>query len=261
MKISVVIHTFNSEKYIERCVTSVADADEIIICDMHSSDKTVEIAEKHGCKVVYHENVGFAEPARNFANSQVTSDFFLILDSDEFASKGLINYLRDFVTKNESVCGVQIKYNNEVLGQVLNSYSKPGILRFFKRGKVNYAPFVHASPEVDGEIVSLPKSCKEYITHTMVDDFNEHILKWNYYTNLEVEKTIKNKKKKASVSKIIIRPIGEFIKLYFLKKGFTDGIRGYIFAIIGAHYKFVQAVKLWDYERKEALKAAQNENH
>ena len=106
--ISVVIHTYNSEKYLERCLESVKDADEIIICDMHSTDRTIEIAEKFKCKIVYHENVGYAEPARNFANSQVTSDYFLILDSDEYASSGLLQYLRAYIERNNPAGGVRI---------------------------------------------------------------------------------------------------------------------------------------------------------
>lgn len=252
MKISVVIHTYNSEKYIERCISSVTDADEIIICDMHSTDKTVEIAQKYGCKIVYFDNVGFAEPARNFANSQVTSDYFLVLDSDEYASKDLINYLKTYLTTHTDLEGIRIPYKNEVLGKVLNSYSKPGIFRFFKRGCVNYQPVVHAMPEVSGKVEILPASSNVYVTHTMVDNLNEHILKWNYYTGLEVEKMVTNGKK-FSLKKLLFRPIGEFIKLYFLKGGYTDGIHGFIFAAIGTNYKFMQLVKLWDYELKNKV--------
>jgi len=67
MTISVVIHTYNSEKYLEECLESVKSVEEIVICDMHSTDRTIEIAQKYGAKIVYHENLGFADPARNFA--------------------------------------------------------------------------------------------------------------------------------------------------------------------------------------------------
>ncbi len=247
MKLSVVIHTYNSEKYIERCIKSIIGADEIIVCDMHSSDKSVEIAEKLGCKVVYFDNVGFVEPARNFANSQVTSDYFLILDSDEYASEGLIEYLKKYLEQNGEISGLRIPYKNELLGKVLRSYSKPGILRLFKKGCVNYKPIVHIMPEVDGIIDILPKDCNVYITHTMVDDLNQHIIKWNSYTSLEVDKAL-SRGEKFSLKKLLLRPIGEFIKLYFLKGGYKDGIHGFIFSVIGTNYKFMQSVKHWDYE-------------
>ncbi len=248
IKISVVIHTYNAEKYLERCIMSVLDADEILICDMYSTDSTIEIAQKYNCKIVYHENTGFAEPARDFANNQVSSDYLLVLDSDEYASKGLIKCLKEFLSKDTEINGVQIPYHNEILGKVLNSYSKPGIFRFFKKGKVHYEPVVHAAPEVPGKIVYLPKNTGEYITHTMVDDISAHMNKWNHYTDLEVEKAVQ-RGKKYSLSKLLMRPLGEFVKLYFLKGGITDGVRGYMYAIIGAHYKFMQIVKIWNYER------------
>lgn len=250
MKISVVIHTYNAEKYLERCIKSVLSADEIIICDMYSTDKTVEIAQKYNCKIVYQENMGFAEPARNFANSQVTSDYFLILDADEYASEGLIEYLRNFVTEHTDLEGIKIPYKNEVLGKVLTSYSKPGIFRFFKRGCVNYQPIVHAIPEVKGKVITLPCGDKKInITHTMVDDIGEHAQKWNYYTTLELEKMIA-RGKKFSIPFLINRTIGEFFKLYLLKGGYKDGIHGFIFAGIGANYKFMSIAKLWEYELK-----------
>lgn len=249
-KISVVIHTYNSEKFLGRCLESVKDADEIIICDMHSTDKTVEIAKTYNCKIVYHENTGYPEPARNFANSQVTSDYFLILDSDEYASKGLIKYLREYIESDCAAQGVRIFYKNEVLGKVLHSYSKKGILRFFKKGCVNYQPHVHAIPEVNGREEYVPNKNNEvFITHTMVDELNPHIIKWNYYTSLELVK-MKARNKHFSLWFLISRSILEFFKIYILKQGFRDGVHGFIFAVIAANYKFMAIVKLWEYELK-----------
>lgn len=248
--ISVVIHTYNSEKYLERCLESVKDADEIIICDMYSTDRTIDIANKFNCKIVYHENVGYAEPARNFANSQVTSDYFLILDSDEYASSGLLKYLREYIEGNNPAEGVRIPYKNELLGKVLHSYSKKGILRFFKKGCVSYQAHVHGAPEVTGREEYIPNRHGEvFITHTMVEELNPFIIKWNYYTTLELEKlTARNKH--FSIPFLITRSVLEFIKMFFIKQGFRDGVHGFIFAIIAAHYKFMAIVKLWEYEMK-----------
>ena len=248
--ISVVIHTYNSERYLERCLESVKDADEIIICDMYSTDRTIDIAKKFNCKIVYHENVGYAEPARNFANSQVTSDYFLILDSDEYASSGLLKYLREYIEGKNPAEGVRIPYKNELLGKVLHSYSKKGILRFFKKGCVSYQAHVHGAPEVTGREEYIPNRRGEvFITHTMVDELNPFIIKWNYYTTLELEKlTARNKH--FSILFLMTRSVLEFIKMYFIKQGFRDGVHGFIFAIIAAHYKFMAIVKLWEYEMK-----------
>lgn len=83
MKISVVINTFNSERFLDACLKSVATFDEIVLCDMHSTDQTCAIAEKYGCRIVYHERTGFVEPARNYAIAQASNEWVLVLDSDE----------------------------------------------------------------------------------------------------------------------------------------------------------------------------------
>ena len=67
MKISVVINTYNAEKYLERVLEAVKGFDEILICDMYSTDNTIPIAQKYNCTIIYHENTGYVEPARNYA--------------------------------------------------------------------------------------------------------------------------------------------------------------------------------------------------
>ena len=72
MKISVVIQTYNSEQFLERVLNSVKEFDEIVVCDMYSTDRTIEIARKFDCKIVYHKKTDFCEPARNFAIHSAT---------------------------------------------------------------------------------------------------------------------------------------------------------------------------------------------
>src|SRR5574344_1325839 len=94
--ISVVINTLNAERLLDKCLESVKDADEIVICDMHSEDKTIEIAQRHNCKIVYHERTGIVEPARNWAMEQATGDWILVLDADEIVKPELWQYLRNY---------------------------------------------------------------------------------------------------------------------------------------------------------------------
>ncbi len=250
--ISGVINTYNNDATLERCLASLKDCDEIVVCDMHSTDRTIEIAEKYGAKVVYHENVGHCDPARNFALSNATSDYALILDADEYASEGLIKTLKEFIGSQENPPeGIRIYYKNAILGKVLKSYSKKGILRCYKKGCVNYPPIIHSAPVVSGREEFLNQGKVANITHDMVTDITEHQAKWNQYTAYEVKEKFSHSGKKFKLSALLFRPLGEFIKLYFLKQGFRDGIRGYIFAIIGANYKFMALAKLWEKEVKE----------
>ena len=119
VKISAVIHTYNSEKYLEECLQALVSLDEIVVCDMYSTDRTIEIAQKYGCKIIYHENVGFADPARNFAIDQTSGDWVLVVDSDEIIPPELIKYLRERISKPDSPEVFIIPRKNILLGKIL----------------------------------------------------------------------------------------------------------------------------------------------
>ena len=105
--ISVVINTLNAQRLLDDVLESVKDADEIIICDMHSEDETIEIAQRHKCKIFYHERTGIVELARNWAMEQASGDWILVLDADEIVTPELWKYLREYANnpkKNRNAC-------------------------------------------------------------------------------------------------------------------------------------------------------------
>ena len=124
MTISVVINTLNAEKYLEECLKSIKSFDEIILCDMYSNDKTIQIAEKFGCKIFYHEKIGYVEPARNFAISQATGDWIFVVDSDEIIPEKLVEFLKNFAKDQEEndfqYTTVAISRKNRFFALVLN---------------------------------------------------------------------------------------------------------------------------------------------
>ena len=252
MTISAVIHTYNSEKYLEECLQALVSLDETVICDMHSTDRTIEIAQKYGCKIVYHENVGFADPARNFAISQASGDWILVVDSDEIIPKELLNFLKDAVTKPNCPDGFMIPRKNILLGKILWSWYPNSILRFFKKGTVLFSSKVHCTPdEINGNMVVIdPVRTELAIIHYNFDSLEAFISRMNKYTTLELEK-FKQRGVKFSLPFLIFRSKGEFIKRYFLKSGYKDGMHGFIFAVLMAVYKFVAIAKLWELEIKE----------
>lgn len=90
-KISVVINTYNASKYLARVLDAVKNFDEIVVCDMESTDDTIDIAREHGCKIVTFPKANHksAEPARTFAIQSATSDWVLVVDADEVVSESL----------------------------------------------------------------------------------------------------------------------------------------------------------------------------
>src|ERR1035437_8709774 len=113
-KISLVINTLNEEVNIRECIESAKYlVDEIIVCDMYSHDKTVEIAKSLNAKVFFHDRTGFVEPARYFAISQATCEWVLVLDADERMTEKLGNKIKEIVT---------INHNDLILFGSLNNY-------------------------------------------------------------------------------------------------------------------------------------------
>ncbi|MFH0702202.1 MAG: glycosyltransferase family 2 protein [bacterium] len=244
--ISAIIHTYNSEKYLEECLQSVSSVDEIIICDMYSTDRTIKIAEKFGCKIIYHENIGFADPARNFAISHAANEWILVVDSDEIIPKELLEYLREMIKRQDCPDVFFIPRKNILLGKFLLSWYPNSILRFFRKDSVSFSPHVHCIPEIYGKIHKInPKQTQLAIIHYNYDSIESFISRMNKYTTLELEK-FKIRKTKFSIILAVLRAFGEFLKRYFLKGGFKDGQHGFIFAVLMAFYKFIALIKLWE---------------
>lgn len=253
-KISVVINTLNADRLLDKCLESVKGADEIIICDMHSEDKTIEIAQKYGCKIVYHERTGIVEPARNWAMEQASGDWILILDADEIVTPELWQYLKEYANNpkpNHFACN--IPRETAMDGKILRSWYQAGCKRFWKKGVCTYTDTIHQMPLThEGEDFWI-KGKNLYIIHyhmPSISCFNEKI---DRYTDFELKKFIE-KGKKFSLFKLVTRPYYEFFKFYILKGGIFDGVHGLIFAKMEAYYKFIQWAKLYEKEFKEKNK-------
>ncbi len=254
--ISVVINTLNAERLLEECLNSVKDADEIVICDMYSEDRTIEIAQKHGCKICYHERCRCAEPARNYADSQATMDWILVLDADELVTPDLWNYLKEFATNPpEDVVALEIPRDTYALGKKLRCMYQHKLKRFWKNGACEWKGHVHNIPEnlYGKSAVVQPRKEGRAIQHYHIDSLQSYLEKMNRYTDLEMER-FKDKGTKFSVSRLITRPLFEFFKFYILKGGFLDGVTGFVICAMNAQYKFIQLAKLHEVEFKEKNK-------
>lgn len=249
--ISVVINTLNAERLLDKCLESVKDADEIVICDMYSEDRTIEIAQEYNCKIVYHERTGIVEPARNWAMEQATGDWILILDADEIVRPELWASLREYANnpkKNRFAC--YLARETAMDGKILKSWYQKGVKRFWKKGVCTYTDAIHQMPIThEGKDYTIKGENLTIIHYHMpsISCFNEKI---DRYTDFEV-KRFEEKGRKFSLFQLMTRPCFEFFKFYILKGGFKDGIHGLIFAKMQGYYKFIQWAKLYEKEFKE----------
>lgn len=241
MKISIVINTYNADKFLDKVLSSVSDFDEIIVCDMHSTDRTLEIVAKHNCKLVYHEHTGIVEPARNFAISVAKNDWVLVLDADEGVSPLLKEFLEDIIKMDPSICGVQIPRKNYFMGKFISSSYPDRQLRFLKKRNVKWSDEIHSQPKVDGKTFAIPAKRQDLaLIHYANEDINTFINKMNRYTEFEVSR---NRSKKYNLFHLLFNPFFRFFKLYFLKCGIRDGQPGLIWALLMSFYKFVTISK------------------
>ncbi|MDR2041412.1 MAG: glycosyltransferase family 2 protein [Tannerella sp.] len=243
-KISVVIHTYNSEKFLSRVLSSVKNFDEVLICDMHSTDRTQEIAQKYNCRIIYHEKSELPEPARNFAIQSASNEWVLVVDSDEIIPEALQHYLYGRIKGETDLQGIWLTRKNYTFGHFLHGEYPDHILRFFRKENAWWPPYVHTLPAVKGRVEYVPKHKKELaIIHLANDSMTEKLRKINLYSSDEV---LKRAGKRFPVWKIFTAPFFRFFISYILKGGFRDGKVGIVIAGMDAFYKFVSIAKIWE---------------
>lgn len=243
MKISVVINTFNAEEFLERVLESIRDFEEVLICDMHSTDRTVEIAGKFpNCRVIYHDYTGgIAEPAREYAIKQAAHEWVLVIDADEIVPQALKNYLYEYTDSGRGA-GLNIPRKNYLMGRFMRCAYPDYILRFFMRDKTTWAKNVHSLPVVDGHVDTIPSRRKDLaFIHLGNEPIRVTINKMNRYTEMEVER---RRNRNYGWGALLFHPMVRFMRFYIFKGGILDGKPGFIWAKEYAYYKFITVAKV-----------------
>ena len=225
--LSVVIIAKNEENYIEEAIKSVYFAEEILVLDSYSIDKTCEISKTLGARVEQHKWLGFGKQ-KNLAVSLASNDWVFVLDADERITLNLKNEILSILEK-PSCNGYLVPRLNWFFGKAIKTcglfpdYS----LRLFNKnyGKFTEVP-VHESVKINGKISKL----KNYMVHLAYKDVDEFMIKQKRYAELSI--------KKKNLLKALINPCWTFFKIYFIKFGFIDGWHGFIIAKVYAKYTF-----------------------
>lgn len=250
-KLSAVILTKNEEKNIERVINSVKDiADEILVIDSGSTDRTVEIATNLGATVIFNKWQGAAKQ-RTFASLQASNDWVLALDADEEVSPQLKESIKNAL-KNPSFDAYELPRKTYYLGKFLeHTWYPEWRLRLFKKGYVEFEGELH-------EEVKFLKECKVGKLRGDLYHYSYKSLYHQYAKTVDYAKAMaeiyhKNGKK-FKPYKLILSPISMFIKNYFLKRGFLDGWRGFLVAMSSFFYAFLKYIFLYELELKDKYK-------
>jgi len=241
-KISVYVITLNEEKNLPRCLNSVSEiADEIIVVDSFSTDKTEEIATSFNAKFFQRPYLGDGDQ-KHFAVNQTSNDWVLNLDADECLSPELINTIKNLKFDQD---GYLIPILANYGGQWVRYCGwYPGYkLRLFNKQFGNWNKgIIHEGINFNSSNI---KKLKGDILHYSYSSITDHITKTNRYTTNSA-KAYYQKGKRSNLFKILTRPILQFIKEYFLKLGFLDGRLGFTVCRINALSAFLKYSKLRD---------------
>lgn len=242
-KISVVINTYNAELHLAKVLESVKDFDEVVVCDMESTDHTVEIAQQYGCKIVTFPKANHksAEPARTFAIQSASNKWVFVVDADEVVTPELRQTLYAQIARKDCPEGLYIPRKNMFMGMFVRDFHYDYQLRFFIREGTEWPPYVHTFPKVQGRVEKLKAANNACMLHLMDETMHEYMAKMNQYTDNEVEK---KRQKGYGVGALLWRPLWRFFKKYFMDGSFRMGTRGLIRAMMAAVYQFVLVSKI-----------------
>lgn len=237
--LTVVVPTLNEEQDLPRTLKSLAFADEILIVDSGSTDKTLAIAKKFGCRSVHHDFKNFAD-TRNFADHHAHNDWILSLEADVVVTPDLAN---EIINLPEEPAVYRLGRINIIWGkEILHSDWGPkddNHIRLYHRSLGSWSSAVHEQFIGKKE----PKQLKSYLLHYNYASVTEFISKINSYSDLEAKKRKQNGQK-FSYLNLLFEPVKDFLKRYLYKLGFLDGLHGFFLSLLQAIYYLVVNIKL-----------------
>lgn len=242
ISLSVVIITLNEERNILRCINSVREiADEIVVIDSFSTDRTKQICIENNVKVVEKPFLGFNEQ-KNFALLQATYPLVLSLDADEALSPELITSVKA-VKQNQTADGYTMNRKTNYCGKWINHCWYPDSkLRLWdtRKGKWD-SNSLHEKVEMQqNAVIQKIKGDLLHYSYYTLDDYMAQLRKFNELGATQAFK----KGKKFTYFKLFLKPPATFLKLYILKKGFLDGYAGFEISLVSAFAKFLQYARL-----------------
>lgn len=244
-KLSVVVTVYNEEKNIEKCLKSLKFADEILVVDNGSTDKTVEIAKKFTDKIYFRKNdPQNIDIQKNFGFSKAAGDWILSIDADEEISPELAKEISSKTELEDDINGYWIPRKNIIFGKWIqhSGWNPDNQLRLFRRGKGKYSEkHVHEPLKVDGKTAEL----SNVLIHYNYESVLQFIIKTSQYAQNEADFLIE-KGYNFSYFDAVRFPLNEFLSRFFQRKGYNDGFHGLMLAGMMAFYHFLIFAFIWE---------------
>ena len=250
-RLSVIVLTLNEERNIRRCLGSVRWADEVVVVDSFSTDRTVAIAAEMGAKVIAHAyDSDLRQRDRGIA--EATGEWLLVLDADEEVPDPLAEEIRGAIGRDGAADGYTLARLVSFHGRwIRHGGWYPGTtMRLFRKDRVVVEDAaVHGGYAVKGPRGALSNP----LHHYSYDSVSHYLQKMNDYTSLQVSNLLLSKPGYSpGFGKILFSPLSHFFRNYFTRRGYRDGMQGFLLAVLDSVYALALYAKLWEYRTAAA---------
>ena len=246
-RLSVAVITLNEAHQLRRCLESTAWADELVVVDAESQDKTVQVAREFTDRVLVRPWAGFAAQ-KNFALDQCAGEWILSLDADEEAAPELRAEIMTTIAGAQAHDGYAVRRQNVFLDRWIRhgGLYPDWQVRLFRRGRGRFEErAVHESVSVKGSLGRL----SGHLVHRSYEGVSDFVERANRYSSLAAEQMIREGRR-VRAGELVLKPLGRFLSMYLLRRGFLDGRRGLLLASLYAYYVFMRSAKVWEVTRR-----------
>lgn len=247
MKISVTILAKNSAKHLHEVLSALREFEEVLLYDNGSTDQTVEIAKTFpNVNVVHGPFLGFG-PTHNRASALARHDWIFSIDSDEVATKALVDEIQKLKLNPE--CVYSVPRHNEYNGKWIRwcGWYPDRVVRLYNRTKTNFSEaLVHEGVEVNNLAEVALKNCLRHYSYDTISDF---LTKMQSYSDLFAAQYAG--KKRSSPAIALVHAFAAFFKSYFLKRGLLGGYEGFLISSYNGHTAFYKYLKLYEANQKQ----------
>lgn len=247
-KISAVIIARNEEGNIAGCLETLLWCEEIVLVDMESEDRTVEIARRFTDRIFSHPRVPAFDIAKKYAVEQATGDWILLIDADEMVTPALAETLRSW-SREKRVDVLEIPFRHYIMGACVEytGWGFTPLPRFFRKGAIVFSGVIHDYMHLaDGaQVIRLDSIQENCIEHFAYRDSSHFVEKLNRYTTIEAMH-LYDGRVRYSLFRLLASACREFVRRYFLGKGYKEGVRGFSLSVMMAFYRALTFIKLWE---------------
>ncbi|HSP93391.1 MAG TPA: glycosyltransferase family 2 protein [Thermoanaerobaculia bacterium] len=248
-QLTAIVTTFNEEGTIAECLGTLSFADEILVVDSFSTDRTVEIARAvPKVRVLQHEYAGNG-PQCNWAMDQAAHPWVLIVDADERVTPALAREIGDLLAGGPSADHYLLRRDNVFADRVIrhSGWGQDRLVRLLRRGCARYPEQrVHADMHPGGPTPTLGAPLLHYTFRSMP----QYLEKLHRYAEWGA-RDLAQEGRRAGFVEVALRPAWRFFRMFVLEAGFLDGLHGFVVCALQAYGVFLKWARLWELQREK----------